>query len=452
MTGTTETFQATLMHAPNLGSIETIEDALVEVAANGKILAVFRPGEPDYEPTQHKADAEGSLHRFDPGHFLLPGLVDLHIHAPQWPMMGKSLHLPLYEWLEQHTFPLEARYADVDFAQEVYSSLVDALLANGTTTAVYFGTIHNPANQALAEICLDRGQRAFVGKVAMDDVDQCPDYYRDESAALAIRETGELIEFIRKLPENESALVKPIVTPRFIPSCTDELLEGLGALARETDCHIQTHCSESDWQHAFVKERCGKSDSTALQDFGLLTRKTVLAHSNHITEDDCETIKAAGAGIAHCPLSNFYFANAVFPLRSALEKELHVGLGTDISAGPSPSIFDSCRQAVTASRVLEDGVEPKREASRRGREQARIDFRHAFWLATAGGGEVLDIPVGKFAPGYHFDAMAVDINAAAAPLPTWADMDGPEEVLQKIIYSATRANIAKVWVAGREVG
>ncbi|MDA9009432.1 amidohydrolase family protein, partial [Alphaproteobacteria bacterium] len=294
MTDKTQTFQATLMHAPILGTLETIEDALVNVAADGKILAVLRPDEPDYEPALRKAEDGGTLHSFEPGHYLLPGLVDLHIHAPQWPMMGKSLHLPLYEWLEQHTFPLEARYADVDFAQEVYSSLVDTLLANGTTTAVYFGTIHNPANHALAEICLDRGQRAFVGKVAMDDIEQCPDYYRDLSAAAAINETKELIEFIRQLPGNETALVKPIVTPRFIPSCTDELLAGLGALARETDCHIQTHCSESDWQHAFVKQRCGKNDATALRDFGLLTRKTVLAHSNHITDDDCETIKAAG--------------------------------------------------------------------------------------------------------------------------------------------------------------
>lgn len=453
MTGNQGTFsvRATLMHAPELGTVEIIADALIEVDGSGGITTITRPDDAEYDQRLEMARSAGTLHTVAPDCYLLPGLIDLHIHAPQWPQLGKALHLPLYDWLSKHTFPLEARYADTAFARQVYASLVETLIANGTTTAVYFGTVHREANKALAEICMERGQRAFVGKVAMDDPEQCPDYYRDASAAEAVDETAHLIEHIRTLAGNEAGLVKPIVTPRFIPSCSDNLLTELGALAQSTGCHIQTHCSESDWEHGFVIERLGKSDTHALHDFGLLTRHTVLAHSNFISSDDCSVIGKAGAGVAHCPLSNFYFANSVFPLRSALEKGVRVGLGTDISGGPSASMFDSCRNAIAASRALEEGVNPARPAAERGTPDARIDFRHAFWLATTGGADVLDIPAGRFAPGLQFDAMVIDTGTASSNITVWRDIDTEEDILQKIVYGATRSSITEVWIAGRRV-
>ena len=130
---------------------------------------------------------------------------------------------------------------------------------------------------------------------------------------------------------NNEGVIRPVVTPRFIPACTDRLLEGLGRLAEECACPIQTHCAESDWEDAHVRERFGVSDAEALHRFGLVRTETVLAHSNFIAGRDFDLIGAAGAAIAHCPLSNMYFANSVFPVRAALDKGLRVGLGTDIS-------------------------------------------------------------------------------------------------------------------------
>jgi guanine deaminase len=164
-----------------------------------------------------------------------------------------------------------------------------------------------------------------------------------------------------------------------------------------------------------------------------------------------ELIRDTGAGIAHCPLSNFYFSTAVFPLRAALEKGLRVGLGTDISGGPSPSIFDTCRTAVAASRALEDGVNPHLPADKRGIAGQRIDIREAFWLATAGGADVLDIKTGQFAPDHAFDAILVDANAIASNIAIDRDLDTLEDVFQKIVYNAARANITHVWVAGQLV-
>jgi guanine deaminase len=445
------TVRGTAIHAPRRGEIEILEDAVLAIDSAGSIRSITTASAAGH--AQAKAD-----HAADPyaitlakGQFLLPGLVDLHIHAPQWPQMGKALQLPLEQWLQKNTFPLEARYADLAFARRVFTSLVDSLLANGTTTAVYYATIHNEASLVLAEICLARGQRAFVGRVAMDDPGLCPDYYRDPSPEAALAGTITFLEQVRALPGNELALVQPIVTPRFIGGCSDRLLESLGRLAIESRAPVQTHCSEGDWEKALALARFGKTDTASLAGFGLLTRRTVLAHANFIAGADLEMIGASGAGIAHCPLSNFYFANAVLPLRSALEKGLRIGLGTDIAAGHSPSIFDACRQSVAASRVLEDGVDPSLPANRRGRPGARIDFAEAFWLATAGGADVLDLPVGRFLPGYRFDAILVDPNVPGSNLFLWEDLDDPADALQKIVYNAGSANILAAWVEGRRV-
>jgi guanine deaminase len=377
-------------------------------------------------------------------------MVDLHVHAPQWPQLGLALDHPLEIWLQNYTFPLEARYADLSYAAPVYESLVGELLANGTTTAVYYGSIHLPATQRLAEICLSRSQRALIGRVAMDDPEQCPAYYRDASAASAEADTRAFLNFVHTLPGNGAGLIKPVITPRFIPSCTDDLLHRLGALARATDCHVQTHCSESDWAHAYVLDRCGVTDTAALDGFGLLTRRTILAHGNFIGDADVQRIVARGAGIAHCPLSNVYFSDAVLPLRRLLEREVHVGLGTDIAGGASPSLLENARYAVIASRMLEAGVDTTEDRAARRREDSRIDAPTAFWLATAAGGIALDLPIGVFKEGFQFDAVLIDPDMPGGNL-RLGQGDTAQDVLQKIVYNGTRANVREVWVAGRSV-
>jgi guanine deaminase len=439
-------------HMIERGSVEILRNALIAIGEDGAIVSVLRPDERGYEEQKSRQKAMGMLVTLPQGAYLLPGFVDLHVHAPQYPQLGSALDVPLEIWLQQYTFPLEARYADAAFARRSYGLLVRDLVANGTTTALYFATIHQEATRILADICLEAGQRAVIGKVAMDNAEQCPDYYRDASPDQAIRGTEDLIGYIRSHKANSAALVKPVVTPRFIPSCTDATLEGLGALARQCGCHVQTHCSESDWEHGYVLARHGITDTDSLDRFGLLGRQTVLAHSTLITAEDMATIGARGSGIAHCPLSNAYFSSAVFPLKAALDKGIHVGLGSDISGGPSGSLFDNMRSALMVARMLELGVDPKLGPSERSRHAgARIDFRDAFYCATTGGGVALDLPVGKFSPGYQFDAMVIDTTDERGTIRLWDDLDQGETVLQKIIYTASKPNIAKVWVGGRQV-
>lgn len=439
-------------HSAKRGAIDHFQNALISIGQDGAILSVLRPHDDKYDEQKDRHKAGGTLATLPEGGYLLPGFVDLHIHAPQYPQLGSALDVPLEVWLQKYTFPLEARYTDTAFARRSYRLLVDDLIANGTTTALYFATIHQEATRILADICLEAGQRALIGKVAMDNIDECPDFYRDASPDQAMRGTEDLIGYIKGHPANGAALVKPVITPRFIPSCTDATLEGLGALAKSCGCHVQTHCSESDWEHGYVLQRHGITDTESLDRFGLLGRHTVLAHSNLITADNMETIRARGSGIAHCPLSNAYFSSAVFPLKAALDKGLHVGLGTDISGGPSGSLFDNMRSALFVARLLESGVDPSLPPAARSRQSGVwIDFRDAFYVATTGGAIALDLPVGQFTPGYQFDAMMIDTTAPNGTIRLWDDLDSGENILQKIIYTASKSNIAKVWIGGRDV-
>ncbi len=438
------------IHTRKLGEIENLDNVVITVDEPGVIEGVLKPEDTQYESVKSSLESNGKLFRLNDGQYLLPGLVDLHIHAPQWPQLGKALHLPLYQWLNEYTFPLEAKYTDFMYAQSVYSSLVDTLLANGTTTAVYFGTIHLAATQCLVDICMERGQRAVVGKVVMDNKDECPDYYRDASTQTAIDDTRTFIEYVLKKNSGAFAKVKPAVTPRFIPSCTDEGLTALGALVNEYDCHVQTHCSESDWEHGYVLNRHCMTDTGSLYNFDLVTDKTVLAHCNFIDDADMDIIKSAQAGISHCPLSNYYFSNAVFPARRALDKDLLVGMGTDVSGGPSASILDNCSHAINASRALEEGVNPALSADERGTPNTRLDFKEAFWMATSGGAQALKLNIGQFTTGYAFDAVLIDTTIKDSNLVIWPG-DTRDDVLEKIIYSARRQNIRRVWVQGKPV-
>ncbi len=439
---------ATVNQTPDPQTLEVLDDVAI-VVDDGEIIAML--GADDPERPQVVATADDVVVVEPPG-VLVPGLVDLHIHAPQWPQLGSALDVSLEEWLFRHTFPLEARFADTGFAVEVWESLVGGLLAHGTTTAVMYGTVHEEATLELARTCLDRGLRAFVGRVAMDHPEGTPDWYRDASARAAVEASHRSVEAVRAL-DGGRALVQPIITPRFVPACTDEALAGLGELAGATGAPVQTHCSESDWEHGYVLDRFGATDASVLARFGLVRPATVLAHGDHLGDADLDLVRSSDAGVAHCPLSNAYFADAVFPVRHALARGVRVGLGTDIAGGYEPSLLRQCGAAVTVSRLLESGVDPALAAPDRGRPSSRIDTTTAFWLATLGGAEVLGLPVGLLAPGRRFDAVLLDVSSPVSSITTWdgLGLDDDARRFERLVRLATRADVRRVWIDGRVV-
>ncbi len=444
-------FQGTAFSSQSPKEVRVLQDHLFCINAQGMIEKIISPEHKDYQKIIQEFQDQENFNRLPEGQYFLPGFIDLHVHAPQWAQAGIALDIPLYEWLGHYTFPLEAKFSDLDFAQTVYEDLVGTLLANGSTTVQYFATFHKKSSYMLAEICAKKGQRGLVGKVVMDDPEANPEFCRDQSAESALQDTESFILAVQDLNRSTKQGVYPVVTPRFIPSCTDKVLKGLGKLAAKYDTHIQSHCSESDWAHGTVIDRFGKHDAFALNDFGLLSDKSVMAHCNFLDDDDAALFARTGTAIAHSPISNAYFANSVLPVAHLKSLGVEIGLDTDLSGGFSPSLYDNIKQAVMSSRMLEDGVNPALPAEERGVTGSRITVNEAFYLATAGGGESLSLPIGRLETDYAWDVQIIDTKTPAAKLPIFDKNEPLESIFQKILYLTRPENIQEVWVQGEKV-
>lgn len=417
---------------------------LICLDTSGYIARVINQTDADYAAVRQAAQANATLTTLRPDQYVLPGFIDLHIHAPQWPNAGLALDRPLNEWLDTYTFPLEAKYQDLDFAKLVYNDLVQELLANGTTTALYFGTIHNAANLELAKACIKHGQRGFIGKVAMDNPEQTPDYYQDASAQVAVDQTEQFIQQVGELNQTTDLKQTPVITPRFVPSCTPASLQGLGDLARKYDLPVQSHCSESDWENGYALEHYQMRDADVLDHYGLLTNKAVMAHGTQLNDHDYELFAKQDVAIAHCPISNVYFGNAVLPVKRVLAHHVKTGLGTDISGGYSPSLYQNIRQAVMSSRLLQDGVDNQLPTNQRGVSDSAISVKTAFYLATLGGAKSLHLQTGKIAAGYLADLQVVSLKNAF-------QADDADNIFEKLMYQTSQAEIEQVYVRGERV-
>jgi len=382
---------------------------------------------------------QGDVVSLSESQFLLPGLIDTHIHAPQFPNAGLALDLTLLDWLEKYTFPTEAGMKNIGKANEVYTRCVRTTLSCGTTTACYFATIHREATVALGKICVKEGQRALIGKVCMDR--NSPEDYCETTAA-ALNSTELTAQSILSL---NSELVRPVITPRFVPTCSRELMKGLGQLAKKHNLHIQTHLAENlrecDWVAALEPDCSNYTQVYEASD--LLGKKTILAHCCHLNDDEVQTIKRNGSGVSHCPNSNFSLKSGVCDVRRLKDAGVKVGLGTDCSGGYSPSMLNSMRHAVMASNTLTFG---KPESS-----HAPLSFSDALYLATRGSAKLLDMEadLGGLEEGKLADLLVVDMSAHGA-----TQLFGHEtktDLVHKFVFLADDRNIQQVWVNGKKV-
>ena len=390
-----------------------------------------------------------------PVRFFFPGFIDTHIHASQYPNAGIFGKSTLLDWLNTYTFPLEASLGqDPAKARRVYARCVSRTLSHGTTCAAYFATVDVGATNLLADLCLARGQRALVGRVCMDEAATCPAWYRDEDAATGLSRTRECVEHVRGIdPTGE--MVRPIVTPRFAPSCTGESMALLGSLARQEGLAVQTHVSENSGEvdlvaSLFPAETAGGKGYAGVYDaFGLLTDRTILAHGVHLSEGEVRLVAERGAKVSHCPCSNSAITSGAARVRWLLERSVDVGLGTDVSGGYSPSVLDAARQAALVSRHVAMG----------GDEGAKLSVEEVLHLATRGGARCvgLDGVVGGFEVGMQWDAQLVALGSVGedgAGAEGNVDVFGWEsweEMVAKWLFNGDDRNTTKVWVKGRLV-
>lgn len=431
-----------VIHTPERGSLEILPDAFLQIdRSTGRIAAFHKQIEPaDLAHFHSSSDCAVTLQTHE---FLMPGFVDTHVHAPQYQYAGTGTDTPLMQWLTKYTFPVEQAFADVGFAEQWYSTLLNRMLSEGITTAQYFATIHVAATKKFADLIEARGQRGFVGLVSMDQ--NAPESYVSPSAQQSLQDAEQFVVYAQAKAND---LVVPVITPRFVPTCSLELLRGLGALAAKYDVHIQSHAAESHDEEAFVELlHPGRRDTEILQEAQLLTHKACMAHAVHLKDEELDVFQATGTSIAHCPLSNFFFANGYLDVRRAWAKRVHVGLGTDIAGGYSPSMLRAIQTCVLTAKALD--IRDGNSSSSAPGSAAWFDYKDAFWLATMGGAHALAIEqdTGSFAVGKCFDAILVDTKTARNL--DFSERDTLADVFQKVTLNGDSRNFAKVFVKGR---
>lgn len=464
-------YEGTIVDTPAIDKLRIRRNRTLAVDATGTIVADMAAAEvqqldSDMSDISHltasivSARDNGRHVCLLPGQMLLPGFVDCHVHAPQFSYTGTGLDRPLMGpdgWLEQYTFPAELSLQDdLDAARERYLSVVTRTLRHGTTTAMYFASLHLEPTKILASIADTLGQRALVGKVCMDR--HCPPSYC-ASCDDNVKETEAFIKYVQA---HCSTRVSAVVTPRFVPTCSPGLLTCLGNLAKQYQCRIQTHVAESHDEVAFCRELhadCPR-DMSMLAKCGLLDGPviSVLAHAVHLSDDEFQQLGRDTASIAHCPLSNAYFADACFRLLDALSFGLKVGLGTDVAGGYDPAMLSAIRAAIWTSRLVQKGVSSydfgdgpiARKAANS--SNASIDHVGALWLATQGGAEALDLQnqIGTLSVGKAFDALLIDTQSYDSPIDVYIE-DDEADLLQKFLHVGDDRNICEVFVQGQSV-
>ncbi|KAK8915514.1 putative guanine deaminase [Metarhizium anisopliae] len=455
------------VHSQTPEELKFFLDAAIAVDERGKIVGID-DSSADVHTAKKQLLCRLRWHEHDVdvyscrrGQFFFPGFIDTHVHASQYPIVGVFGESTLINWLETYIFPCEERFSDEKVARQVYTACVRRTLAHGTTTAAYYATTHVAATNLLAKICFHLGQRAFIGRVCMDrDGDLNPECLRDPSSQEALSRTRKVIEFIDDL-DPDYDLVSPILTPRFALSCTPEAMNGLSEMHRKLHLPIQTHISENPLEIKDVADMYPDTGSyvKVYDTYGLLTPKTILGHSVHLSEGEARLISERKSKVAHCPCSNSALGSGEARVRWLWDRDIDVGLGTDMSGGYSPSILEAARQAVLVSRHLAMKA-PDDET----RKKVNLSVAQVLYLATRGGAKVvgLEDKVGGFEVGKDWDAQLVGLHVVGdhkeghhkdhgnVDLFEW-DLCNWKDIVAKWMYNGDDRNTKIVWVKGRQV-
>ncbi len=417
-------YKGNIIYSVTPEQLTVLEDGYI-VVLGGLVKGVYRNLPSEYEGIGLEAETDG---------LIIPGLCDMHIHAPQWMNRGLGYSMELLPWLMRYTFPAEERFGDSAFAREAYGMFVEDLKRSETTRACVFATVHRESTMLLVELLRESGLGAYVGKVNMDR-NSIPSLM--EATDVSLRETRSIIEWMAETGR-DNPLVRYILTPRYVPCTTSELMRGLAGISRELGIPVQSHLDENRSEIQLVRELHPESrDFTSVYfDHGLLPKgQTVMAHCIHNTDEEIEMVRDQDVMVAHCPQSNANLSSGIMPLRKYLDRGVRVGLGSDVAAGHSLNMRDHIVAAIEMSKLcwtLNPGLKA-------------LSFSEAFHLATKGGGSFFG-KVGSFEEGYEFDALIIEDS----PLLEGVGL-GLEERLERYVYTGSNSQIARKYVCGKRI-
>ncbi len=422
------------------GGTRYLADGAVDVDPLGRISRVDEwAAAGQAEPA---VSAHGPVHDVRPS-LVMPGLVDLHTHIPQLPNAGLGAGLDLLTWLERYTLPLERRF-DAAAAERLGPLAMRAFAAAGTTTVVAYASDDAGATEALFRAAEAHGIRAVIGLVLMDravgvgrggDRDGIGDAALRASAALAARWNGR-----------DGGRLRYAFTPRFAPSCSAGILSVSARLAAETGSLWQTHLSEDPSELEAVRAAFPEAiDYLDVYDragaLGPGGPRALFAHAIHLSDREVDRLAESGAGVAHCPASNLFLPSGIMPLARYLEAGIPVGLGSDVSGGPDPSLFQVMRVGAYAQHAL---------MALAGESRPRLDPLGWLRLGTIGGAEVLGLAgtIGSLEPGLEADMIAVDASLTE-PVPGAGAADDPGDIVSRLVFRTHPQMITAAWVRGR---
>ena len=379
-------YKAHILYTKEKNHFEVLENGYLAVDADGCVTGVAAD--------LASLDGEDAEVTDFGNRLLIPAMNDLHVHAPQYRNQGIAMDLELLPWLQNYTFPEEMKYADMAYAERMYRRFVRDLWRFGTMRACVFATIHTDSTRLLMRLFQEAGMGALVGKVGMNR--NCPEGLLERVDDMVAGYESLISEFNGE----PMSLVRPIITPRFIPSCSSEMLQACGQLADKYQLPVQSHLSENKDEIAWVQELEPESTSygDAYDRYGLFGQTpTIMAHCVWTDGDELALMKRRGVVVAHCPTSNFNVASGMAPIRRFLDEGLQVGLGSDISGGHDLNIFRMMVYAIQVSKMH----------YQQNHERAFLSLSEAFWIATKSAGRFFG-RVGSFEPGYEFDALVID--------------------------------------------
>jgi len=427
-------------------ALETAENSFL-LCLDGKSAGVFRefPGHYAHLPVRDHS-----------GRLILPGLTDLHTHAPQFSFRALGMDMELLEWLNKNAFPEEAKYRDIGYAHDAYARFIDHVKKGPNTRLCIFATIHVPSTILLMDMLEESGLVCFVGKVNMDR--NCPEYLTEANSAGA---TGEWLEaFFRGRSEGRYKNVYPILTPRFIPSCSDGLMKSLAGIQAQYGLPLQSHLSENRREIEWVRALCPQAENyaDAYAKFDLLGNgvPALMAHCVWPDEREIDILAGKGVYVAHCPQSNMNLSSGIAPVRRFLERGINLGLGSDVAGGTHSSIFRAMSDAIQVSKLRRVLVTPPGGALSPGEDlPPALSLGEAFYMGTAGGGSFFGKlrsgdagfgPAGSFEENWDFDALVIDDSK----LRTGGNLSLRDR-LERVVYLSDDRHIVEKYVRGLSI-
>jgi guanine deaminase len=423
-----------LIDTPERGKVRSVRDGAI-VIESGLIAEVG-----DYDALSRKPRKQ-ELRWLHSSHVaVFPGLIDLHTHLPQYPVVAKG-HLPLLPWLRDHIFPTERDFTAARAAKE--SAMFFRTLAHhGTTTAMCYCTSSEAATEAVFQEAEKSGQRLILGAMMMDvDVGQ-----GIELSPLA-NTLAASDRLCRKWNGAAKGLIRYAFSPRFAVCCTEDLMRGAADLAGRHGAFIQTHLSENREELEKVREIFprAKDYTDVYHQCGLLTERTMLGHCIHLSDREIGVLSETGSNAAHCPTANLFLQSGIMPLEQLERRGVRIGLGSDVAAGPELDLW----------RVMRTTVEVQRARSFFCEETSPPLPVDAFYMATRGAAEALRMAetIGTLDVGMEADLTVVDCSSLVPfRKGTKALFDlSAEDIISLCVYRGGPHATIETFVRGRSV-